>query len=92
MDLRWGITSDESRTGRALAVCLQQIDECRPYFLGFVGNRYGWFDALVFCFCAVHCDLESRAQPDEGNDEVLTKTFDHAISQGHEVSDVHFFL
>jgi hypothetical protein len=23
-------------------MCLDEIDSCRPYFIGFLGNRYGW--------------------------------------------------
>ena len=42
MDLRWGITEDDVRQGRTLEVCLEEIDACRPYFLGLLGHRYGW--------------------------------------------------
>eukprot|EP01130_Rhizamoeba_saxonica_P002249 TRINITY_DN12091_c0_g1_i1.p1 TRINITY_DN12091_c0_g1~~TRINITY_DN12091_c0_g1_i1.p1 ORF type:complete len:1481 (-),score=314.78 TRINITY_DN12091_c0_g1_i1:27-4469(-) len=40
VDLRWGVTSDE--TDNALQLCLSEIDECRPFFIGMLGNRYGW--------------------------------------------------
>jgi WD40 repeat protein len=42
IDLRWGITEDESKKDRVLDLCLQQIDECRPFFIGILGERYGW--------------------------------------------------
>jgi len=42
IDLRWGITEEESQHDRVLDLCLQQIDECRPYFVGILGERYGW--------------------------------------------------
>jgi WD40 repeat protein len=42
IDLRWGITADEAEHDRALDLCLQQIDECRPFFVGILGERYGW--------------------------------------------------
>jgi telomerase protein component 1 len=42
IDLRWGITEEESRHDRVLDLCLQQIDECRPFFVGILGERYGW--------------------------------------------------
>jgi WD40 repeat protein len=42
VDLRWGVTREEADDGRALAVCLQEIDACRPFFLCLLGARYGW--------------------------------------------------
>lgn len=42
VDLRWGITPEEAKDGRVLEICLRQIDNCRPLFIGIVGNRYGW--------------------------------------------------
>lgn len=40
VDLRWGIP--EERKGEVLPVCLAQIERCRPYFIGLLGERYGW--------------------------------------------------
>ena len=42
VDLRWGVTQEQSDNDQALDVCLQQIDECRPFFVGILGERYGW--------------------------------------------------
>lgn len=42
IDLRWGITEEESRSGKVLEICLRHIDNCRPLFIGIVGDRYGW--------------------------------------------------
>jgi telomerase protein component 1 len=42
IDLRWGVTREEAEHDRVLDVCLRQIDECRPFFLGILGQRYGW--------------------------------------------------
>ena len=42
VDLRWGITEEESEKDQVLDLCLQQIDECRPFFVGILGQRYGW--------------------------------------------------
>jgi hypothetical protein len=47
IDLRWGITEEESRKDRVLDLCLQQIDECRPFFIGILGERYGWVPATL---------------------------------------------
>ncbi len=45
IDLRWGITREQADNGQVLGLCLQQIDECRPFFLGLLGGRYGWVPA-----------------------------------------------
>jgi tetratricopeptide (TPR) repeat protein len=42
IDLRWGITDDEAQRGGAISICLEEIDRCRPYFIGILGSRYGW--------------------------------------------------
>jgi len=46
VDLRWGITEDQSMQGATLKICLQEIDRCRPsspvFFIGLLGERYGW--------------------------------------------------
>lgn len=42
VDLRWGITEEQSQRGEVLPVCLAEIDRCRPFFIGILGERYGW--------------------------------------------------
>lgn len=42
IDLRWGLTDQEAAEGQVLARCLQEIDDSRPYFIGLLGERYGW--------------------------------------------------
>jgi hypothetical protein len=40
-----GIPDDfgaETMEGRVLPTCLAEIDRCRPYFIGILGERYGW--------------------------------------------------
>jgi tetratricopeptide (TPR) repeat protein len=41
VDLRWGITREESDEGKVLPLCLEEIHRCRPYFVGLLGERYG---------------------------------------------------
>jgi len=41
VDFRWGITEQEQLDGMVLPLCFGQIDECRPYFVGLLGGRYG---------------------------------------------------
>ncbi len=42
VDLRWGVTDEQKAEGRVLPICLQEIERCRPYFIGLLGERYGW--------------------------------------------------
>jgi len=42
VDLRWGITEEQSMRGEVLPVCLAMIERCHPYFAGMLGERYGW--------------------------------------------------
>ncbi|MCF7859113.1 MAG: DUF4062 domain-containing protein [Candidatus Cloacimonetes bacterium] len=47
VDLRWGVdTSDimdeAEREVKVLQVCLEEIKRCRPFFIGLLGDRYGW--------------------------------------------------
>jgi hypothetical protein len=42
VDLRWGVTEEEARQGQVVRLCLDQVERCRPFFLGLLGERYGW--------------------------------------------------
>ena len=41
VDLRWGVTQKQVENGKALEFCLKQIERCRPYFVGMLGDSYG---------------------------------------------------
>ncbi|MCD8104781.1 MAG: DUF4062 domain-containing protein [Lachnospiraceae bacterium] len=46
-DLRWGVNtsdekSEEEANQKVLSVCLDEIDECRPYMIILLGYRYGF--------------------------------------------------
>ena len=42
LDLRWGITEEEAKSGKVLEICLREIENSIPFFIGIIGNRYGW--------------------------------------------------
>ena len=46
IDLRWGIDTSklesEESNKKVLKVCLDEIDEAKPYTIVLIGNRYGW--------------------------------------------------
>jgi WD40 repeat protein len=43
IDLRWGVTEHDALYSKTVVkVCLERIDDCRPFFLCFLGQRRGW--------------------------------------------------
>ena len=42
VDLRWGVTDEQKAEGKVLPICLDEIRRCQPYFIGLLGERYGW--------------------------------------------------
>ncbi|MFH1198539.1 MAG: DUF4062 domain-containing protein, partial [bacterium] len=47
IDLRWGVetTTEQEKEQKelmVLKVCLNEIDRCKPFFIGIIGDRYGW--------------------------------------------------
>lgn len=41
VDLRWGLTKEEAALGKVIDVCLEEIENSRPFFIGKVGSHYG---------------------------------------------------
>lgn len=42
IDLRWGLTDEQAQLGCAVQECLGEVENCLPYFIGLLGERYGW--------------------------------------------------
>jgi len=43
IDLRWGVTEQDALYNKnVVKVCLDRIDDCRPFFISFLGQRRGW--------------------------------------------------
>lgn len=42
IDLRWGVKETDTENQNVVQVCLRRIDEARPFFLCFLGQRRGW--------------------------------------------------
>lgn len=40
VDLRWGVTEEEAQGAGALAVCLDEIERCRPFFVCLPGGPF----------------------------------------------------
>lgn len=56
IDLRWGINTidnEENEVERKIVgVCMDEIDRSRPFFVGIIGNRYGWIPPADLNACA----------------------------------------
>lgn len=90
IDLRWGVTEQEATQGKVVRICLEEIDRCRPYFLGFMGERYGWepaksdlfhMDELVQLFPLVATSLQSKKSVTEM--EILHGVLESPKMVGH---------
>ncbi|MBO1514352.1 DUF4062 domain-containing protein [Metabacillus bambusae] len=46
VDLRWGVTNEQSADGQVLPICLAEIENCLPFFIGILGERYGWIPEI----------------------------------------------
>ena len=85
IDLRWGVTEEESRNGATVEICLKEIDRCRdfpPFFIGFLGERYGWIPK--------HEDLASYWQKHKGSS--YAKPILSAVKRGISVTELEMEL
>jgi len=49
VDLRWGITEEQSQRKETVQYCLAEVKRCRPQFIGLLGERCDWVpQAAVF--------------------------------------------
>jgi len=46
VDLRWGITEEQSKNEKILSICLDEIEKCNV-FIGILGDRYGWIPESI---------------------------------------------
>jgi len=42
LDLRWGVTEEEAEQGKVLEIMLDEVNRSRPFFIGILGERYGY--------------------------------------------------
>jgi nephrocystin-3 len=47
VDLRWGVPDEAKAEGKVLPACLAEVERCRPYFIGLLGERYGWVPEAI---------------------------------------------
>ena len=96
VDLRWGITEEQSKSGETLRICLQEIDRCRPsapvFFVGLLGERYGWIPPRDYFEQDVLEDPKLRwVKGHVGGKSVTELEILHGVLNNDQMRDKAFF-
>jgi nephrocystin-3 len=86
VDLRWGITTEQAAEGKVLPLCLEEIHRCRPYFIGLLGERYGWMpqpNLIPFELIEARPWLKQHLQHSVTELEILHGVFNEEPMHGH---------
>ena len=84
VDLRWGITDEQNAEGKVLPLCLEEIDRCRPYFIGLLGERYGYVpDSVPSELLQAHPWLEQHSHTSVTELEMLYGFLEKEHSNDH---------
>lgn len=78
VDLRWGITQEEAENGHVIRICFEEIDKCRPYFIGIIGDRYGWIPS------------ETEVQKDTILLDKYSKYIKDYLDEGMSITEMEF--
>ena len=91
VDLRWGITGEQAENGEVIPICLREIDNCRPFFIGIIGNRYGsTLSEIGFKYDGRFPWLKGRENKSATELEMLYGVLD--CEEGKESADCIFML
>ena len=94
LDLRWGVTDEEARTGKVLSVCLNEIENSHPFFIGLLGSRYGY--APKMSEIEKNPDLEERypwIRDDIAQERSITEIeMQYGVLRNQEGVDAAFFI
>lgn len=86
IDLRWGITADQAESQQILSRCFHEIERSQPFFLGIIGERYGWVpsigEEIPEAFVETHPWLRDHAGRSVTELEFLHGVFNQ--TRGHE--------
>ena len=79
IDLRWGVTEQDATQNRnVVKVCLDRIDDCRPFFLCFLGQRRGWKPELEDISAETFAEFPGLREY-AGTDSVTEMEIRHAL-------------
>lgn len=89
VDLRWGVTQEQAENGEVLPICLKEIENSRPYFIGLLGERYGWVPPKDHIHPSI---LEREKWIEEHLDKSVTEMeILHGVLNNPEMTDKAFF-
>ena len=92
VDLRWGVTeADATNNKRVVDVCLRRIDDCRPFFICLLGQRYGWIPRRQDV-AAETSGAYAHIAGALGAASVTEMEVQHSTVAGQHVSDAFFYL
>ena len=87
VDLRWGVTDEEKADGKVLPICLAEIERCRPYFIGILGERYGWVPKEID-----HTLIEEQKWILEHRDKsVIEQEILYGVVEKEDIKGIAFF-
>ena len=89
VDLRWGVTEEESRSERALEICLGEISRCQ-YFVCMLGDRYGW--SLVDYKAPATPEYEWLAEYPPGRSITEVEIYHAALADPEKAQNKAFFF
>ena len=71
IDLRWGVNTSE-----VIQTCFDEISNSRPFFIGIIGQRYGW------------CPTSGDLHVNERLNELYGEDIKHYISEGMSITEM----
>jgi hypothetical protein len=87
VDLRWGITDVQSAENRMLPLCFAEIERCRGWFIGLLGERYSSApESMPADLLEAHPWLSSHLQRSVTELEIL-----HGVLRSPAMSDTALF-
>ncbi len=89
IDLRWGVTEEQAERGEVLPICLKEIENSRPYFIGLLGERYGWVPLRENINPSI---FQTQSWIEEHLDKSVTEMeIIHGVLKNPEMNDRAFF-
>lgn len=79
IDLRWGVTEEDSENQATVGKCLRHIDKSRPFFLCFLGQRRGWIPDFVNEINDETKETYPEIKEIEGDKSVTEMEIEHAL-------------
>ena len=91
VDLRWGITEKQAERGEVLPICLEEIKRCRPYFIGLLGERYGWIPDTIPAEIVEREPWVQKHAEGDGKKSVTELEILHGVLNDSTMADHAFF-